>query len=276
MTQHMDSLSLLVTEPFLQRALVAGLLLTVLTGPLGCFLIWRRQAFFGDTLAHASVLGIGLGALIGVGAPIGLIVIIGLVALFLTYAEGRYGLALDTLLGVLAHGGLALGLLLVSMSGGLPGGINQFLFGDILAVTSQHVITMAIVTPLGLGLLARFWKGLLALTLNQELAAADGYDIRQYRLLLMVLTGAIVGFGIKLVGALLISALLIIPAAAARRIASGPEQMAISAVICGMIAIVGGLGLSLIVNAPAGPAIISVATIFFLISLIGNNKIIRR
>ncbi len=276
MTPLMDSLSLLVTESFMLRALGAGILLVLLTGPLGCFLIWRRQAFFGDTLAHASILGVGVGALIGVGAPIGLIVIVALVALFLTYAEGRYGLALDTLLGVLAHGGLAVGLLLASMSGGLAGGINQFLFGDILAVTQQHLVIMAATTLIGLGLVYRFWRGLLSLTLNQELAAADGYDVRVYRLLLMVLTGAVVGLGIKIVGALLISALLIIPAAAARRFATGPEHMAIGAIIVGIVAVTGGLVLSLLINAPAGPAIISVATAFFLASLIGNNKIIQR
>ncbi len=272
----MDSLSLFVTEPFMTRALGAGLLLVMLTGPLGCFLIWRRQAFFGDTLAHASILGIGIGALIGVGAPVGMIAIVAAVALFLTYAEGRYGLALDTLLGVLAHGGLAVGLLLASMSGGLAGGINQFLFGDILAVTTQHLLIMTATTIIGLIVLYRFWRGLLALTLNQELAAADGYDVRLYRLLLMLITGAVVGLGIKVVGALLISALLIIPAASARRIASGPEQMAVGAIIIGAISVFGGLILSLMVNAPAGPAIISIATALFLASLVGNNRIIRR
>lgn len=272
----MDNLILLMTEPFLLRAIAAGILLVLIAGPLGCFLIWRRQAFFGDTLAHTAILGLGIGFAVGAGAPTGLIATIIIMALFLTYAEGRYGLALDTLLGVMAHGGLAFGLLFASLYGGIPGGINRFLFGDILAVDLTGLLISGAISAIGLLLLVRFWRGLLAITISEALAAADGYRIKHYRVFLMLLTGAVIAIGIKLIGALLISALLIIPAAAARRFASGPEQMAIGAVIAGVISIIGGLYLSLAVNAPAGPAIITIATTLFIASLIGTNQIIRR
>lgn len=269
------SLSLL-TDPVFFRAFLGGILLAMLAGPLGCFVVWRRMAYFGDALAHASIFGVGIGLLIGVGAYWGLIAVAIIATGILLLLEQRTYLATDTLLGVLAHGGLGLGLVLISLSGPVPGGLEGFLFGDILALSTKELWIMGGATLIGLILLISHWHHLIGLTLHTELSTAEGAPALRSRLIFMGLVALTVAIGVKAVGALLISALLVMPAAAARGISSSPEQMAVRAALAGIICAIGGLGLSLMIDVPAGPAIIVIAVGLFVLSLLAGTSAIRR
>lgn len=266
----------LLTEPFAQRALLTGLAVAALAGPLGCFVVWRKMAFFGDALAHTALLGIGAGLALGAGAPLGLIVILfGFAGIFVAL-EGASHLARDTILSVISHSGFALGLILIALTPKIPGGLEAYLFGDILATSWIRLAGIAALAVIGLGVLMSQWNSLIALTLHPELSRAEGLESGLTRLLFMGLIAATVAIGVQAVGALLINALLVIPAATARRFASGPEQMAIFAALTGMVAVTGGLGASFAVDIPTGPAIVASAALLFALSLIGSTRAIER
>jgi len=266
----------LITEPFALRALLTGLAVAALAGPLGCFVVWRKMAFFGDSLAHTALLGIGAGLALGAGAPLGLIVVLfGFAGLFVAL-EGASHLARDTILGVISHTGLALGIILIALTPAVPGGIEAFLFGDILATSWMRFFTIAGFAVIGLGLLIWQWNALVALTLHPELSRAEGLESGLTRFVFMVLIAAVVAIGVQAVGALLINALLVIPAATARRFASSPEQMAVFAALTGMIAVTSGLGASFAADIPTGPAIVASAALLFGLSLIGSTRAIER
>lgn len=266
----------LLSEAFVWRALLTGLCVAALAGPLGCFVVWRRMAFFGDALAHAALLGIGAGLAIGAGAPLGLAVIVfGFAGLFVAL-EGASHLARDTLLGVISHSALALGLVLVALAPSIPGGLEAYLFGDILATSAARLGGIAALSLAGLGILIWQWHALIALTLHPELSRAEGLQSGLTRLVFMALVAATVAIGVQAVGALLINALLVIPAAAARRFARSPEQMAVIAALTGMIAVVAGLGSSFAADIPTGPAIVVAASVLFGLSLIGSTRAIER
>lgn len=252
-------------EPFLIRAALAGLALALAAGPVGSFVIWRRIAFFGDATAHAAVLGVALALILS--APIGLMTFaIALLAGLILAALMARGHSGDASLGVLAHSALALGLVLISF---VPGRVNleAFLFGDILTTNWTEVAQVWLGALAVLALVAWRWRALLTTTLSPELAIASGLDPRREQLVLTLATAVLVAIGLKTVGALLVAAMLIIPAATARTLSRTPLGMV--AMACGLAAlsVFSGLGFSMATDAPAGPAIISAATIFYAFSL---------
>ncbi|MGL4455928.1 MAG: zinc ABC transporter permease subunit ZnuB, partial [Plesiomonas sp.] len=205
---------------------LAGMLLTLATGPLGSFVVWRRMAYFGDTLAHASLLGVALGFLLDVNpyfTILGLTVVLGA---GLVWLERKPYLAIDTLLGILAHSSLSLGLVTVSLMSDVRVDLMAYLFGDLLAITWGDISWICIGSLTVLAVLRWQWDALLSVTINPELAYVDGINLNKMRLLLMLTTAITIGLAMKFVGALIIPSLLIIPAATARRFSRTPEQMA--------------------------------------------------
>lgn len=250
---------------FLVRAALAGIGLALAAGPLGSFVVWRRMAYFGDATAHAAILGVALS--LATDLPIGvgtLFVALAMAATVSTLAAK--GWAMDTTLGVLAHSALALGLVAVSFLPSVRVDLQAYLFGDILAVSRQDLAFIWGGAVLVLGLLVWRWSPLLTATLSEDLAHASGVNPDRERLILTLALALTVAVAIKVVGALLIAAMLIIPAAAARGVTRSPEAMAVVAVIIGMAATLGGLGLSLTQDTPAGPSIITVAALIFALS----------
>ena len=246
-------------------ALLVGLLLAAIAGPLGCFVVWSRMAYFGDTLAHSALLGIALGFLFDLNLSIGVIAVSSCIALALTVLQGQRFIASDTLLGIMAHGTLALGLVLVSLMETVRLDLLGLLFGDLLATGFSDLYWVGgLVLVIGVTLYF-IWTPLLNIAVNQELAQAEGIPVGRVRLLFMLLLASVVAIGMKVVGALLITAMLIIPAAAARKLASTPEQMAMMASLVGMAAVAGGLTLSWQADTPAGPSIVLCASLAFLI-----------
>ncbi len=254
-------------DDFLVRALVAGVGLALIAGPLGCFVVWRRMSYFGETMAHSALLGIALSMLWGVNLMLGVFVVGALVAIALLILEHNQTISIDALLGILSHSTLAVGLVLLSLMPWVRVDIMGFLFGDILSVSRLDVLIIYIGGAVLLGLLIWFWRPLLVATLSVELAQAEGLNPRRAQIILMLLLASVIAIAMKLVGVLLITSLLIIPAATARRFATSPEQMALIAALLGSVAVISGVFGSLTWDTPTGPSIVVAALIIFLVSI---------
>ena len=247
---------------FLLRAIAAGVLLALVAGPLGCFIVWRRMAYFGDTLAHSALLGIALGLLFDLNMQLAVVFACCLIALLLVMMETRKSLATDTLLGILAHSALAVGMVLLSFTN-VQIDLQAYLFGDLLTVTTSELLWLLLGSGLALIALLGKWNALLSFTLQPELAQVEGLNVRQLRVLLMLVVAIVVAVAMKIVGVLLITSLLIIPAATARLFARSPEQMAIGASVAGCMAVLGGLAASWQWDTPTGPSIVVIAALLF-------------
>ncbi|RZA02642.1 MAG: zinc ABC transporter permease subunit ZnuB [Moraxellaceae bacterium] len=252
---------------FLLYALLAGVAVALVAGPLGSFAVWRRMAYFGDTLAHSALLGITFGLLLGVNLNLAVAIGCLLLALILVAMQHNRFLATDTLLGILSHSTLALGLVCVSLFSGTRIDLLAYLFGDILSVNRLDLITIWLISLTVIGALIWLWRPLLAITVHEELAQVEGIPVNKVRTALMLLMALVIAIAMKVVGVLLITALLIIPAAASRRITHTPETMAMVASLLGSIAVILGLSASYFWDSPAGPSIVLAATLLFILTL---------
>ncbi|MBK0326602.1 metal ABC transporter permease [Rhodobacteraceae bacterium F11138] len=249
-------------DDFMTRATLAGIGVAFAAAPLGCFVVWRRMAYFGDATAHAAILGIALALALEISVFAGATVVALIMALTVTHLAGR-GYAMDTLLGVLAHSSLAFGLVAVSFLSGVRIDLMAYLFGDILAVSRSDLLVIWSGAALVVAMIVWRWSALLMSTLSEELAYAGGLDPKREQLILTISLAITVAVAIKVVGVLLIAAMLIIPAAAARGLARTPESMAVIAAGIGAIAAVAGLQGAYVFDTPAGPSIVCVAAIVF-------------
>ena len=254
----------MILSDFMLRATIAGLGVALIAAPLGCFVVWRRMAYFGEATAHAALLGIALSLALELPIFAGTLVAALLMAWVVTQLSGRE-LASDTLLGVTAHAGLALGLVVASFLTGVRIDLMAYLFGDILAVTLSDLYIIWFGVIIGLVLIYWRWSPMLISTLNEELAYSNDINPKREKLFLTLALAVTVAVSIKVVGLLLISALLIIPAAAARNISQTPEKMVITTAIIGVISAVSGLQFSYFFNSPPGPSIVCVSLVCFLI-----------
>lgn len=252
-------------DDFLIRATLAGIGVALAAAPLGCFVVWRRMAYFGDATAHAAILGVALSLALSTSVFTGALAVALAMALAVSSLSGR-GYAMDTLLGVLAHSALAFGLVAVSFLKGVRVDLNAYLFGDILAVSKSDLAVIWIGAALVVGMVTWRWSALLTSTLNPDLAYASGIDAKREQLVLTLGLAIVVAVAIKVVGALLIVALLIIPAASARPLSRTPEAMAMAAALIGAASALLGLRASFLWDTPAGPTIVCVAAVIFLSS----------
>jgi zinc transport system permease protein len=258
-------------DEFLVRAVLAGVGLSLATGPLGAFVVWRRMAYFGDATAHAAILGVALALAFSMSVAVGTLVVAVAVALSVSALAGR-GHSTDTTLGVMAHSALALGLVAISFVQGVRVDLTAFLFGDILTVGWDELGWIWSGSATVLAVLVWRWSGMLTATLNEELAASAGVDPHRERMILTLALAVVVALALKVVGALLIAAMLIVPAAAARGFAKTPEAMAVLAVGFGMLATVVGVAASFSFDTPAGPSIVVAAAAVYVVSLVAGNR----
>lgn len=258
-------------DDFLLRAALGGVGLALVTGPLGSFVVWRRMAYFGDSTAHAAILGVALAFAFDFSIYLGTLAVALMMGALVTVLSSR-GQAMDSVLGVLAHSALALGLVTVAFVPGLRTDLSAYLFGDILAVGRGDLLWIWGGAGLVCMLLAWRWQRLVASTVNEELAMASGIDPDRERAVLTVALALAVAMSLQLVGALLISAMLIIPAAAARNLARTPEQMALLATLIGVVSVGAGLLGSLRLDTPAGPSIVVAAAACFVVSLLARPR----
>ncbi|MCO5730182.1 zinc ABC transporter permease subunit ZnuB [Rhizobium sp. SSA_523] len=262
-------------DDFFTRALLAGIGLALTAGPLGCLVVWRRMAYFGDTMAHSALLGVALSLFFQINLLLSVFCVAVIVSLLLLFLQKRQALSADSLLGILSHSTLALGLVMVAFMSWVRIDLIGFLFGDILAVTVQDVLLIWGGGAVVLAGLAFFWRALIASTVSHELAEAEGLNPDRARLFFMLLMALVIAIAMKIVGILLITALLIIPAATARRFSASPEVMAVSASLIGAMAVMGGLTGSLYADTPSGPSIVVAALALFVVSLLPSVRRIR-
>ena len=258
-------------DDFFMRALLAGTGLAMVTGPAGCFIVWRRLAYFGETIAHSALLGVAIAVLVDLHLVVGIFFTAAVVVLAMNYLERRDTLPTDTLLGLLSHGGLAVGLVLLSFFPNMRVDLQALLFGDILAVSHTDLAVIWGGGAIALGLLWWIWRPLLAATVSPDLAVVAGLKPNRAQLVFGILLAAVIAAAIKIVGVLLIVALLIIPSAAVRRFAANPEQMAAGAAAVGVMAVVGGLFASATFDTPSGPSIVVTALVLFILTRLGRT-----
>lgn len=262
-------------DDFMINGLLAGIALALVAGPLGCVVVWRRMAYFGDTLAHSALLGVALAVSASLVPIIGIVFIGVVLAALLFWLEQRRELSVDTLLGILAHSALALGLIVFSIIQARVPGIDlmAYLFGDILAVNQNEIAWMYLASFFILSVYAWLWRSLVSISVNEDLARTDGVNVSLVRFVFMLLLAIVIATAIKVVGILLVTALLIIPAASARAFSSTPVQMVLLSTLIAVAAVVLGLGASFYEDLPAGPAIVVAAALGFFLTRLSSARL---
>ena len=255
-------------DDFFIRALFAGIGVALVTGPLGCFVVWRRLSYFGDTLAHSALLGVTLAYSLEFNIALSVFIISALIALILINLQKRTNLPGDALLGLLAHSSLAVGLVVIGFLSFIRFDVMGLLFGDILAVNVNDIIIIWIGGAIILLVLKFIWKSLFASTVNYELAEAEGLNPDRAKAIFTILMAGIIAISIKMVGLLLITGMLIIPAAMARNLSDNPQKMVLFSIIGGVLSVIIGLFSSLEFNTPSGPSIITASLVLFILSLL--------
>lgn len=246
-------------------AMLGGLGIALAVGPLGSFIVWRKMAFFGDTLAHAALTGVALALIMEIPTGFGITFICSLIALGLLYLTRLNYFSTDTLLGILSHSALAIGIIILSLSN-IKVNMMSFLFGDILSIGFKDLYWIFGCSLLTIIVLSIFWKKLLAVTLYEELAKVEGINTKMVDLIFVGLIALVTAVGIKMMGVLLITALLVIPAAAARPVSKTPGEMVLFSSLIACIAVLIGLSGSVLIDIPVGPAIVASTTVLFILT----------
>ncbi len=255
-------------DDFLIRALIGGLGVALVAGPLGCFVVWRRLAYFGDTLSHSALLGVALALLFEANVTLVVFLTAAMISLALLVLKKVAPLSSDALLGLLAHSVLAIGLIVLSFMTWVRVDLMGFLFGDILAISETDLLIIWLGGALVLAALAYIWRGLFCATVSRDIAQAEGLHPERMEFIFTVLMALVIAISMKIVGVLLITALLIIPAATARQVSHSPEQMAGFSVLVGMIAVGAGLTGSFHWDTPTGPSIVASLIALFVVTLL--------
>ena len=261
-------------DDFIVRAFAAGIGLAFITGPLGCFIVWRRLSYFGDTIAHSALLGVVIAYALNFNLIIAVFVVSCLLALSLLFLQKRTNLPDDALLGLLAHSVLAIGLVLLGILSFIRIDLMGLLFGDILSVNVTDLLFVWIGGSIVLIVLILIWRPLFAGTVNLELAKAEGLNPDLANAIFTLLIASVIAISIKIVGILLITGLLIIPASASRNLSSTPIQMAIISSIIGVASVVLGIQTSMIWNTPTGPTILTITLGVFILTLLPLKKLL--
>jgi len=257
---------MIIMDDFLIRALIAGSGVALVAGPLGSFVVWRRMAFFGGTLSHSALLGVALGFYLGLNLNVAIFAVCAIVAVVLVMLEKKTRLANDTLLGILAHASLAVGLIAFAVIESRRVDLMAYLFGDILATTTMDIIVIYVGGFAVLVVMGFLWRPLLSATVHEELAFVEGVPVVAVNLGFMLLLAVVVALAMKIVGILLVTSLIIIPAATVRPLSATPERMAVLAGVMGCLAVAGGLWGSVALDAPSGPSIVVAAFVLFVVS----------
>lgn len=267
---------LILEQPFLVRALAAGVGLAVVAAPLGCVVVWRRMSYAGETLAQASLLGVALGLGLRLDPTLPVIAAAVAAAIVIILFGRQKLLSLDSVLGLMHHATLALGYIAIAMIKG-SGDLTGYLFGDILAVTSKDLIWVFGGGGLVLAVTLYLWKPLVRLALHEDLAAAEGINPGRVRAAFDIMLAVTIAIAMKILGILLVMAFLIVPAVAARPLASTPDRMALGAAAISAISVVFGIALSYQYDIPGGgaPCIVLVMTAFAALSLMAARRVRR-
>ena len=254
-----------ITDPFIIRGILAGVAVALISGLVGCFVVWRRLSYYGESIAHSSLLGAGIGILLGVGINIGVVFVCLVFGFLFLWLQQSKALSSDTLLGVLAHVALAIGIIVISFNK-IKIDLHAILFGDILTVSSNDIWGMYIGVFLAIILILFNWSSLLLVTVDEDLAKAEGINPLYMNLLLTLVLTIVVALSLQIIGLLLITAMLIIPAATARRLVNSPGIMVVISTLIGIFSVIIGIYISVETDIPSGPSIVVVSAVLFFLS----------
>lgn len=260
-------------DNFIIYAIIAAIGISCITGLLGCFVVWKRMAYFGDSLAHSALLGIAIGYLFSININIGILFIAIIFSILLTYLQHKYILSTDTILGILAHGGIAIGMVMLSLSNYPNFDLHQFLFGDILTISLSEIYYIYFSLICIYAIMYFCFDKLLLMTISKDIAQSQGINSFKYQLIFISLMAVTVTVSVKIIGVLLITSMLIIPAAASRNIAESPILMCIFAILIGILSVIGGISFAYHFNTPSGPSIVMISIIIFI--LLFSYKLIK-
>ncbi|SFV81593.1 Zinc ABC transporter, inner membrane permease protein ZnuB [hydrothermal vent metagenome] len=259
-------------EDFILRAVLAAIGISIIAGSLGCFVIWKRMSYFSESISHSALLGVSLGLASGLGIHFGLVLVGTLFALLIVVLQERKFLSNDAILGIFSHIALSLGIVVLALVGGANMDYFSLLFGDILSITNRDIVWVYSVLIVIVALLSIFWQRLLLLTLNEDLAKAEGIKHTFYQLLFMLMIALAVSVSVQIVGVLLITSLLIIPPAIAKVFARTPSQMVFKSILVSILAVIIGLSGSMYYDLATGPAIVIALGILFVLSQFFASK----
>lgn len=261
---------MIIFEDFVLRAFTAGIGIAVTAGVLGCFVVWRRMAYFGDSLSHSALLGVSIGISAGLSIAWGFLLACSVFAVLLVYLERKKVLATDTLLGILAHAALSIGIIALHLLG-QEAHVHDYLFGDILTITDQELYSIYIGGAIVLVSLLVNWSSLVLMVIHEDLAIAERVRVAAQQMLFMFLMATVIAVSIRIVGLLLVTSMLIIPAAIARQLTRSPEAMGVVAPLVGIVSVIAGVIAAVTLDIPAGPSIVAAATVCFILVLAGRE-----
>ena len=255
----------IITDPFIIRGIIAGIAVALVSGLVGCFVVWRRLSYYGESIAHSSLLGAGIGILLGIGINFGVVFVCLIFGILFLWLQQSKSLSSDTLLGVIAHFALAIGIIVISFNK-IKIDLHAFLFGDILTVSSSDILGMYIGVIIVITLILSNWSSLVLATIDEDLAKSEGINPLYVNVLLTTIMTIVVALSLQIIGLLLITAMLIIPAATARRLTNSPESMVVVSTTIGIFSVIFGIYLSVELDLPSGPSIVVVGSILFFLS----------
>jgi zinc transport system permease protein len=250
--------------PFMQRALLAGIVLAVLLALLGTFVVLRRMAFFSDGIAHASLAGVAAGILLAMNPLIAALLASALFAILIYILEKRYQITSDAAIGMLFTSGLALGVILLSLKSGYQPELVSFLFGNILSITPGEMWLTVIGGAVIIVVSLTFFKSLILFSLDSEMAYLQGVKTNLLQPALYVGLAMSVVLGIKVLGIILVSALLIIPVTTAKLFSKSFKMLVVTNVFLALVTVLTGIVLSYYLDLPTGPTIVLTGTVIFI------------
>lgn len=255
-------------DDFLYRATLGAAMLGAVAGPIGCFVLWRRLAYLGESVAHMGLLGVAIGLLMGVSPLLGVALMAVFAALLMARADNGL-IPAGSFVGIVGHAGLALGFILLATMETVRTDLLGYLFGDVLALSDMDLASIALAGAAVVLGTVFFWRAWLMMTVNADIARAEGRTNRLAEAAILVLVAVLVAVGLRVVGALLIVALIIVPPAAARPLARTPEGMALIAALIGAASAPLGVAASYWKDIPTGPSIVLAAIAIFLVTTLG-------
>lgn len=267
-----DVILTMFSFPFMQRAMLAGLCIGIAAAFLGVFVTLRNLSFYSDTIAHSALAGIALGLLLHVSPTIAAIVFCIGIGVVTVYIKNRSVISLDTVVGVIFSAGLSLGVVLMSLLPTYRSELFSILFGDILTLSWWEVLFSAVVAAGVVLFLLRTSKQLLLMTFSPDFTYVRGINGTRLDYAFFIITALTVATSIKIVGIILVTGLLILPAAVAKNLARSFKQLVWIAILVSIVTTMLGLSLSFVFDLPAGPTIILVSTVGFVLSLAARRS----
>ncbi len=259
-------------DDFLIRSLLAGSLMVMVAAPMGCLMVWQRLAFLADTLGHASVLGIALALILSLQPVLGVLLVIAIIMFIVRLSSGDRPVAFsESVLAIISHTGLAGGILLLGVFGFGNISLEALMFGDLLATTVTDLVFIAGTVALLLALLWWRWHDFVAVSVSPEIAQAEGIAVKKVQLILYLMIALLIAVMMKIMGVLLIGAMLVIPVNAARNFSRGPEQMMWISLLFGALSLYSGVFFSWQFDWQTGPAIVVVAAAWLLVSIVAKK-----